>query len=96
MRQFNLLFEAVSAIVHPALVFYYSDPKIMKMYLNTIFFEYGFINYIEKIEEEQQKAEALDKARKDLKKDEKKRRKAEKKAAKKEKKSKKESKEETK
>ena len=96
MRQFNLLFEAVSAIVHPALVFYYSDPKIMKMYLNTIFFEYGFINYIEKIEEEHQKAEALDKARKDLKKDEKKRRKAEKKAAKKEKKSKKESKEETK
>ena len=96
MRQFDLLFEAVSAIVHPALVFYYSDPKIMKMYLNTIFFEYGFINYIEKIEEEHQKAEALDKARKDLKKDEKKRRKAEKKAAKKEKKSKKESKEETK
>ena len=96
MRQFNLLFEAVSAIVHPALVFYYSDPKIMKMYLNTIFFEYGFINYIEKIEEEHQKAEALDKARKDLKKDEKKRKKAEKKAAKKEKKSKKESKEETK
>ena len=96
MRQFNLLFEAISAIVHPALVFYYSDPKIMKMYLNTIFFEYGFINYIEKIEEEHQKAEALDKARKDLKKDEKKRKKAEKKAAKKEKKSKKESKEETK
>lgn len=96
MRQFSLLFEAISAIVHPALVFYYSDPKIMKMYLSTIFFEYGFINYIEKIEEEHQKAEALDKARKDLKKDEKKRKKAEKKAAKKEKKSKKESKEETK
>ena len=91
-RGYEAQFNFLSTIMHPALIFFYSDTQIMSNLFRIIFHEYGFDHVMDTAEEIYKKQKIADKARKAIKKEEECRKKAakkkEKKAAKKEKESK--------
>ena len=95
-RGYEAQFNFLSNIMHPALIFFYSDTQIMTNLFRIIFHEYGFDHVIDNAEEVYKKQKIADKARKAIKKEEECRKKAEKKKEKKAAKKEKESKEEKK
>ena len=95
-RGYEAQFNFLSTIMHPALIFFYSDTQIMSNLFRIIFHEYGFDNVMDNAEEVYKKQKIADKARKAIKKEEERRKKAEKKKEKKAAKKEKESKEEKK
>ena len=95
-RGYEAQFNFLSTIMHPALIFFYSDTQIMSNLFRIIFHEYGFDHVIDNAEEVYKKQKIADKARKAIKKEEERRKKAEKKKEKKAAKKEKESKEEKK
>ena len=82
-RGYESQFNFLSTIMHPALIFFYSDTQIMSNLFRIIFHEYGFDQVMDNAEEVYKKQKIADKARKAIKKEEERRKKAEKKAAKK-------------
>ena len=95
-RGYEAQFNFLSTVIHPALIFFYSDSQIMSNLFRIIIHEYGFDQVMDNAEEVYKKQKVADKARKAIKKEEERRKKAEKKKEKKAAKKEKDSKEEKK
>lgn len=95
-RGYEAQFNFLSTVMHPALIFFYSDSQIMSNLFRIIIHEYGFDQVMDNAEEVYKKQKIADKARKAIKKEEERRKKAEKKKEKKAAKKQKESKEDKK